>query len=88
LRLPGIALEKLHLHRQTMARLRFSWRCRRCPRALLLIHRQTPHAMLDQEAVHRRAGHGDVVTAPQIVGAPTGAEVLLLAQIQNLAHNL
>src|SRR5262245_60381981 len=37
--------------------------------------------------MHGRAGHGDLMEPPQIVGDPAGAEVILLPQIEDLADD-
>ena len=53
------------------------------PRPILLIRRQPSHAVLAQEAMHRRASHRDLMKAAQIGGDPARAEVILLTQIQD-----
>jgi hypothetical protein len=57
-------------------------------RAMLLIRRQPLQAASCQDAVDRRAGDRHLVESLQVVRDPTGAEVIVLAQIQNLADHL
>ena len=83
------ALEELHIHLQAMPRLRLLVALPAPPsRPMLLIGRQPAQAMLAEEAMHGRAGDRDLMEPPQIVGDPAGAEVILLAQIQDLADDL
>ena len=41
-----------------------------------------------ENAVHEGAGHGHLMKAPQIVRNPAGPEVIRLAQIEDLAHDV
>jgi hypothetical protein len=55
---------------------------------MFLIGRQPPQAMLAKQAMHRRTGNCHLVEASEVVRNPVGAEVILLAQIQDLADDL
>src|SRR5688572_17171495 len=56
--------------------------------AVLLVCRESRHAVLTQDAMDRGARDRHLVKALQIGGDPAGAEVVLLAQVQNLADDL
>ena len=56
-------------------------------RLTLLIGRQSVHSIADQDAVHRGAGHVDVVESMQIAADPAGAKAVALPQIQDLRDN-
>jgi hypothetical protein len=57
-------------------------------RLALLIRRQPRHPVPRQDAMHRRDGDLDLVKAQQIRRDPAGAEVVVLAEIQDLADHL
>jgi len=85
----GDALEQLDVHLQAMTRLRLLvplpallvW-------AVLLVCREPLHAVLTQDPMDRGARDLHFVKALQIVGDAAGAEVVLLAKVQNLTDDL
>ena len=85
----GDALEELHVQLQAVTGLGFfvalpPFRLR----PILLIGGQPVHAMPHQDAVHRGHGEGLLMKAPEVVGDPAGAEVIVLPQIQDLADDV
>ena len=57
-------------------------------RPVLLIRRQPAHAVLAQDPVHGGARDRHLVKALEVVGDPARPEVVVLPQIQDLAHDL
>lgn len=57
-------------------------------RLVLLIRREPRHAVPYQDAVHRGARDGDLVESTQVGRDPASSEVIVLAQIQDLADHL
>src|SRR5688572_308402 len=55
---------------------------------VLLIGREPMHPVLAEDAMYRRAGDDHLMKPLQIVGDPARAEVVVLAEVQNLAHHL
>jgi hypothetical protein len=55
---------------------------------MFLIGREPAQAMLAEEAMDGRGDDGDLMEPPEIVGDAAGAEVIVLAQIQDLADDL
>src|SRR5687768_12839133 len=57
------------------------------PRSMFLVRRQSAQPVLAEQPMHCRAGDGDLMESPQVIRDPAGAEVILLAQIQDLADH-
>jgi hypothetical protein len=86
---PGNALEKLHIHLQAMAGLRFLIALPPLPSgSILLIGWQPTQPVLPEQAMDGRAGDGYLMKPAKVIGDPAGAEVILLAQIEDFAHDL
>ncbi len=85
----GNPLEKLHVDLQSMPGLRLFVALPAQPsRPMFLIGREPAQAMLAEEAVDGRAGDRHLMEPSEIIGDPAGTEVILLAQIQDLADDL
>jgi hypothetical protein len=55
---------------------------------VLLIRRQARHPVPRQDAMHRRDGDRDLMKALQICRDPAGAEVIVLAAVEDLADHV
>src|SRR5262249_39579832 len=83
------ALEELHVHLQAMARLLLLVALPALlVLAVLLARGQPVHPVAPEDAVHRRGRDGHAVVALQVVGNPAGAEVVVLAEVEDLADHL
>src|SRR5262249_32455983 len=82
-------LEKLHVQLQSVTGLGLLVALPAlAARLVLLIRRETRHAMPRQDAVHRGGRDSDLVEAMQIRRDPACAEVIVLAQIENFTDDL
>ena len=86
---PRDALQELDVHLEAVAGLGLFVTFPAEPVGpILLIGRQPAHPMLDEEAMHRRRGERHAMKPFQVVGDLPGAEVIVLAEVQNLAHDV
>ena len=82
-------LEKLDVHLEAMARLRFLvTRPPVCVPPVLLIGGQPVHAVLAQNAMNGGAGDREAVKPLQVVSNLPWAEMVVLPQIQDLPHDV
>ena len=83
------ALEKLDVDLQPMPRLRLlvARPAVRVP-PVLLIRRQPVHAVPAQNAMHGGTRHREAVKPLQIIGNLARAEVVVLPEVEDLAHDL
>jgi hypothetical protein len=85
----GNSLEELHIHLQSMAWLWLFVSLPACFEGpMLLICRESVQAMTTQDAVDWRLGNRLAVESLQIVGNSARAEVVMHAQVQDLADDL
>jgi hypothetical protein len=82
-------LEKLDVDLEAMPRLRFLV-ARPAVRVtpVFLVRRQPVHAVLAQNAMHRRRSDGEVVKPLQIIGNLARAEVIVLAEVEDFTDNV
>src|SRR5687768_7548922 len=57
-------------------------------RLMLLVGRQSIHPVPREDAVHRGPGDLEPMEPEQIRGNPRRAEMIMLAQVKNLAHHV
>jgi hypothetical protein len=85
---PRDALQELHVYLQSVTGLGLLVALPAfAVRLVLLICRQPRHAVARQDAVDRRASDRDSVKALQVRRDPASAEMIVLAQIDDLADH-
>jgi hypothetical protein len=86
---PRNALEKLHVHLQAVAGLALLVALPPLGvSAMLLIRGEPVYTVPHQDAMHGRQRHDDAVKAPQVIRDSPWAEVMVLAQVQDLADDV